>query len=342
MMVSDDQPSTSMSASRRFSFALLGLIVLIVIGVAGYHWLEGMEFIDALYMTIITISTVGFQEVRPLSSVGRMLTIGIIISGVTLAAYALGVVGDSIASGEWRAHWERQRRERMLKQLTNHIIVCGYGRVGRHVAHELRTEKLPFIVIENDAQVVAHICESDGLALCGNAADELLLKQAGIERARGLIAAVNSDAENVFIVLTARGLRPDLPIVARANYEESVSKLLRAGANHLIDPYHIAGRRMVTHLVRPAVADFLDEVTHTGGMEWVLEQVHVAPTSTLVGQTLTHSQLRDQYGVTVLACRLPSGQVNRNPSPDTVLQSEMDIIVLGTPEQLQTVIKLAR
>lgn len=329
-------------AMRRFSFGLIGLFVVLIIGSAGYRWLEGMDFLDALYMTVITISTVGFGEIKPLSPGGRILTMALIISGALLAAYTLTVFGDLLASGEWRARWEHQKRMRMLAQLNNHIIVCGYGRVGKHVAHELTAEGLPFIVIDVNAEAIAHVGELGRLGLHGNAADETLLKQAGIERARGLVAAVNSDAENVFIVLTARSLCPDLLIIARANYEESESKLMRAGANHLIQPYRIAGRRMVTWLVRPAVADFLDDVTHAGGLELLLEQVHLAPTSALVGQTLAQAQLRERFGVTVLACRLPDGCVNTNLEPNTVLQAESDVIALGTREQLQAVIKLAR
>ena len=228
----------------------------------------------------------------------------------------------------------------MLAELSDHIIVCGYGRVGRHVAHELKVEGLPFVVIETDPEKIAHIREAGYQALGGDAADEIHLKEAGIDRARGLVVAANSDAENVFIVLTARSLKPDLLIVARANYEKSEAKLLRAGANRVILPYGITGHRMVTMLVRPDVADFLDEVAHAGGLELIIEQIKVYPTSTLVGQTLAQAQLDNQ--ITVLAFKSSDGQLNTRPRGDTVLEANGQIIALGTRDHLQELMEITQ
>ena len=330
------------SAFRRFLFPIFTLVILLGVGTAGYRWLESLEPIDALYMTVITISTVGFGEVRPLSPVGRLFTIGLIFSGGGLVAYTLTDVATFLLSGAWRANWEYKRKLHMLEQLSNHIIVCGYGRVGRHVAHELKSEGLPFIVLDPNPERIAQIQAAGYLALDGNAAEETKLKEAGIDRARGLVAAANSDAENVFIVLTARSMRKDLLIVARANFEESELKLLRAGADKLILPYRIAGRRMVTMLVRPEVADFLDEVSHTSGLELLLEQIQLMPTSPLVGQTLAQAQLPGKLGITIVACKLPDGQLNMRIGPDTVLHANTQIFALGTPERLQALIKLAQ
>ncbi|MBI5649749.1 MAG: NAD-binding protein [Chloroflexi bacterium] len=328
--------------ARRLFFAVLGFGILIALGTAGYRALEAMDLFDAFYMTVITISTVGFGEIKPLSPSGRVLTMGLILGSAGLAAYALSIIGDLIASGEWRAWRENRKRARMLNQLDKHVIVCGYGRVGRHVAHALELEKIPFIVLDKDANLVAHINKTGYLGLLGNAANELTLKQAGIERARGLVAAVDSDAENVFIVLTARALRSDLLIIARVNYEDSESKLLRAGANHLILPYRIAGRQMVSWLARPAVAGFLDQVAHAGGLDFLLEQVRLASGSSLVGQTLAQAQLQNRFGITVLACRDANGNWNASPGAETVLGADAEIIALGTREQLQELMKLAR
>ncbi len=167
------------------------------------------------------------------------------------------------------------------------------------------------------------------------------MKQAGIERAQVIVVAVNSDAENVFIVLTARGIRPDVKIIARANYETSESKLVRAGADHVISPYRIAGRRMVTTLIRPAVADFLDEVAHVGNEELLIEQVLIAPNSSLVGKTLAQAQLTERIGVTLLACKMPNATTRTTPNADMILQANMQILALGSPEQLQTLLKMA-
>ena len=335
-------PDVQKRVFRRFLFPIISLTLLLVAGTAGYRWLERMGTIDALYMTVITISTVGFGEVKPLSPIGRLFTIGLIFSGGGLVAYTLSDTAAFVLSGEWRANWARKKRHSMLAQISHHVIICGYGRVGRHVAQELKVEGIPFVVIDLSPEKIADIVETGYLALQGNAASEANLKEAGIDRALGLVAAANSDAENVFIVLTARSMHKDLIIVARANFEESESKLLRAGANRLILPYRIAGRRMVTMLVRPEVADFLDEVSHTSGMELLLEQIHLMPASPLVGKTLAEAQLPGKLGITVVACKLPNGQLNIRIGPDTVLQENVRLIALGTPEQLQALIRLAQ
>ncbi|MDW8326818.1 MAG: potassium channel protein [Anaerolineales bacterium] len=329
-------------ALRRLAVAASVLTALLIIGAAGYHWLEGISPLDAVYMTVITLSTVGFGEVKPLTPLGRLFTIGLIIGGAGVAAYLLSSAAELILSTDLRQAWERRRRHRMLAKLSNHVIVCGYGRVGRFIAHTLKAEGLPFVVIDLNAEKVEQLEAEGVLALAGNAANEARLKEAGIERARALMVAANSDAENVFIVLTARSLRPDLFIAARANFEESESKLLKAGANRVILPYRIAGRRMVTTLLRPAVADFLDEVTHAGGLELLLEQVPIAPGSALAGRTLGELQLRTRFDVNVLACRTPDGALLTRPTGSTRLEAGMELIVLGADRALQELLKLAQ
>jgi len=230
----------------------------------------------------------------------------------------------------------------MLSKLTDHVIVCGFGRVGRKVASELTQEGIPFIIVDTDPVRVEHARGHDYIAVVGNAANENMLKQAGIDTARGLVAAVNSDAENVFIVLTARGLNPTIQIVARANFEDSEPKLIRAGANGTIVPYTISGKRMVTMLVRPSVADFLDEVAHVGGMELLLEQVRVEPNSRLAGKTIAESNIRSEQGVTVLACRHIDGKFDTHPGPETVIEPNGLLLVLGTREQLRELMKYAK
>jgi voltage-gated potassium channel len=326
----------------RFAPMVIGLIVLPAVGVAGYCWIEGWSFLDALYMTVTTLATVGYGETHPLSTGGRIFTMGLIFTGGVMAAFALTQLAQIVFSGEWRQHWENQKRLRMLAEISHHIIVCGYGRVGRNVVEELKAEALPFVVIDLSPEKVAQVKELGALAVLGDASNESKLKEAGIERARGLVAAAKSDAENVFIVLTARSLRPDLSIVARADVEESQPKLLRAGANRVILPYHITGRRLVTMLVRPAVADFLDEVSHTSGMELLLEQIQVSGGSPLAGQTLAAAQSLHQFEVTVLACKTSDGNWNYHPRGSMVLESGCQLIALGTQEHLQKLTALSR
>lgn len=318
--------------------ALSGLLVVAVIG---FSVIEGLSLIDAVYMAVITLSTVGFGEVKPLSPVGRLFTIGLIIGGGGLAAYTLSTAAEYIASGEWRAQWQGRRQRQMQDQLHQHVIVCGYGRVGRYVARELEAEHLPFIVIDPDPAQFAKIKRDGYLALQGNAANEHDLDRAGIQRARGLIAAASSDAENVFIVLTARGVNPSLSIAARANFEESEAKLLRAGANRVLLPYRIGGRRLVTMLVRPDAADFLDEVVHAGGLELVLEQIGVGEGSPLAGLTLPEARDQSLLEVEVLACKSPDSPLRLRPPADTRIEVNSQLIALGTHEQLWALMQQA-
>lgn len=327
---------------NRFILAFVTFLALILVGTSGYHWLEGMSIVDALYMTVITISTVGFGEVRALSPTGRMFTITLILGGGGLAAFSVTVAVDFIMSGQWRVYWNTRRRFRMLSELSEHVIVCGFGRVGRHVAEELAAENVPFIVIDTDEDRVAHAQKRGYLTIIGNAANETLLQKVGIERARAMVAAVDSDAENVFITLTARSLNPNIYIIARANYEDSEPKLISAGANRTMMPYHISGKRIVTMLVRPSVADFLDEVVHAGGLELFLEEVHIQPGSELADKTISEAQVRNQIGVTVLACRTQAGEFDTRIGPETTLQPGGLLIVLGTREQLRDMIRLAQ
>jgi len=327
---------------KRLFLSLMILSVLILIGTGGYTFLENLSVVDALYMTIITISTVGFGEVKPLSETGRVFTIFLIIGGGGLAAFAISATFDFIASGQWQEYRQQRRRLNVINTLSQHVIVCGFGRVGRHVSDELKAEGIPFVVIDPDPERVEHAEKHGYLTLKGNAAREDVLTLAGIDKARGMVVAVNSDAENVFIVLTARSLNESIYIVSRANYEDSEPKLLRAGANRTIEPYLIGGKRMVTMLMRPSVADFLDEVAHAGGMELVLEQIKILSGSFLDGKTIVESGIGANFGVTVLACRSALEKFHTPPGPNTLLVGDLSIIVLGTREQLKKLMEAAQ
>jgi voltage-gated potassium channel len=320
---------------------LAALLLLLIVGASGYRLLEGMNIVDALYMAVITLSTVGFGEVQELSHEGRLFTIILIIAGGGVVTYGLGMAGEFFFSGEWRVHLEHRRKQQMLEKLANHTIVCGYGRIGRYVVAELQARRLSFVIIERDAEKVECIEQEGYLAIRGDAADETHLHTAGIERAHSLVAATSSDAENVFMVLTARSVRPDLLIIAQANSDLSEPKLMRAGADRVILPFSISGRRIVTLLFYPDVADFLDEVMHAENIELLMDQVHITPTSPLAGQTLEEAHLRSRYGVTVLACRMPNEHLNTTLSAETVLQAGAKLIVMGTPEQLRAFSRVA-
>lgn len=332
---------SKLRALRRLWIAAASLLGLVTFGVTGYRLIEDMPFLDALYMTVTTVTTVGYGEVRPLSDAGRIFTMTLILLGVIVATYSLTTTATFLFAGEWRRFWQAQRRDRMIEHLHQHVIVCGYGRVGRHVVDELRLEGIPFVVIDPHPDKIIELDQAGYLAVCGDAAQEANLHAAGIGRARGLIASAHSDAENVFIVLTARALRADLTIVARADFEESEPKLHRAGANKVIRPNHLAGRRMVGMLTRPEVADFLDEVTHTGGLELLVEQIPVAVNSDLAGLTLAEARRRHCLEITVLAVKQPDGRFLTRVDGDTVLVPRSILIAVGTQSQLAATMRPA-
>ena len=315
--------------------------MILVIGTVGYHLLERMTILDALYMTVITISTVGFGEVDPLDPAGKLFTLGLISASAIIVAYFVGIAAESLLQGEWRVALMRRRRRKMFEELREHAIVCGHGRVGRHVVAELRRQKIPTVVIDASAEPLTPI-ETDGLlTVHGDATDEEVLRQAGVERARYLISALATDADNVFVVLTARSINPDLTIVARTNSEDAEAKLLKAGADRCITPYKISAHRMVTMLLRPDVADFLDSVMYTPEIELVLEQADLAEDSPLVGKTLGEAQLRSRIGVTVIALREPGAPLVTAPGPNVELVAGARLIVLGTRDQVRAFCALA-
>jgi voltage-gated potassium channel len=239
------------SFAYRFLYAVVALMVLLAAGTAGLRMLGGLSLFDALYLTVITVSTVGFGEIQPLNSNARLFVIGIIAASAIITIYTVATATELVTSDEWHRNWHARRERKMLQELKNHVIVCGYGRVGSNVVRQLEAQGIPFIVIDPDAVKIAALKEQGYLALEGKGSEDKLLQQAGIERARGLIAAVSSDAQNVFIVLTARGIAPNLLIIARASDEDSEPKLVRAGANRVFSPYRITGHQMVAMMIYP-------------------------------------------------------------------------------------------
>ncbi|WP_018291803.1 TrkA family potassium uptake protein [Verrucomicrobium sp. 3C] len=324
-----------------FLGALTVLFALMGVGTFGYWSIEKMSPLDALYMTIITLSTVGFEEVHPLSPRGRLFTIGLIAGGGALAAYAAGKAIEYLSSGEWRDFLETRRQSRMLSGMKGHYLVCGYGRVGRHVTQELIEQGLRVVVIDSQSEALAGLKMSGTSAIVGNASDEAVLIAAEILRAKGLVACASSDAENLLIVLTARLMNPEITIIARAVDEASEPKLKKAGANRVVLPSQLAAIRTITLLLRPAVADFLWEAAHVGGLELFLEQIPLRQGSCLIGQTLAQAQLRNRFNVTILGCRLPDGTLSVRPTAETVLDAGKELIALGTYAELQAFARLA-
>jgi voltage-gated potassium channel len=313
---------------------ILLLAGIIALGTSGYMIIEHIPMFDSFYMTLITISSVGFSEIVPLSQAGRILTVGIIISGISLLTYTLGQVAQIFVEGEIRKIFGRRKLEKQISMLNNHFIICGYGRIGEVICRELADEKIPFIVIEENEEKIQYL-EKDGfLYLNKDATTEETLLQAGLERARGLVTAVSTDADNVFITLTAKSLRPDIFILSRAADLKNERKLLRAGASRVVCPYYMGGSRMAQILKKPTVVDFLETAMMSGELGLKMEEAVIQSSSHLVGKTLVESRLRMDFGVIIVAIKKSSNEMVFNPGPTAILEAGDVIVVIGKQEEM--------
>jgi voltage-gated potassium channel len=320
------------STIRRIQWALLAVLGVLVAGTVGYIAL-GFTPLDAIYQTVTTITTVGFREVNPLNAAGKIFTITLIVLGVGTALYTFGVVLEALVEGHLRLHMERHRMEREIARMTGHAIVCGWGRVGRSVGSYLAGLGTQVVVVDRSPDRVATV-PPEIRSFTGDVTDDDVLRRAGIMRAGSLIAAIDTDAENVYITLSARALRPDLVIVARARIEASESKLLRAGATRVVNPQRIGGQRMAAAARQPNVVEFLDVVMHDGSLEFRLEEVPVDAGSALTGRTLAETGTGDSGGALVLALRNPDGTFTTNPPLHTQVVTGSVLIAIGTEPQL--------
>jgi voltage-gated potassium channel len=324
--------------ARWLSGPRLALVLLSVVtagGTAGYMTIEGWGAWDALYMTVTTVATVGFREVHPLSRGGQAFTLLLIVSGVGTAFYTATLLATAIVEGGLHRRFERRRIERMLEGLHDHFILCGYGRIGSMIAEEFDQQKVPFVIIERSPERVQSVLLRGWLAVAADASRDEVLERVGIHRARGLIAAVGTDAENVYTVLTARVVRPDLFIVARVESDDAEPKLRRAGADRVISPYHIGATHMAQSAPRPAVVDFVQLATSSGHLDLSMEQVKSQDGSGLVGQTIVEAGIRQKFGLIVVAIRRGDGTMDFNPSPESVIRAGDELVVLGRPQSVK-------
>jgi voltage-gated potassium channel len=317
-----------------------GLIVLIISGgTLGYAFLEGWDFFDSFYMTIITLTTVGFGEVHPLSRVGRMFTVALIVGGVGTVFYALSTAAKFMLEGEFEEIFGRKRLEKKIKELRDHFIVCGYGRMGRIICRELREKKISFVVVEKMPEKL--LGGQDVLVVEGDATKDEVLKEVGIEKAKGLISVLPTDAENLYVVLSARGLNPNLTIVARAGDEGSEQKLIRAGADRVVSPYYIGGLRIAHTVLKPAVVDFIEFATKSGNIDLQMEEITMQEGSELVGCTLDECGIGRDLGIIVVAIKQGSGEMRFNPTYKTAIKAGDTLIALGEISKLKVLEDMA-
>lgn len=320
-----------MDPVRRLLLHALIFLIILFCGSVGYLLIEGSEWttLDALYQTMITLTTVGFQEVHPLSAVGRIFTMFLILSGMGFIFYFLFRVTEVVIEGTVKDLFGRRKLEKKITQLEGHYIICGYGRIGRTVAQLLQQKPLEVVVIDKNAEYIPEFQQKGILYLLGEATDEDLLLRAGIEKAKGLVAVVSSDADNVYITLTARGLNPKLFILARAAEETSARKMIRAGADKVVSPYDIGARRMANTILRPTVIDFIELAMHTRNLELQMEEITIQEGATLQDVTLMESAIRKDYNLIVVAIKKKSGEMIFNPSPQAKLHVGDTLVVLG-------------
>lgn len=302
--------------------------------------IEGWTPLEAFYMTAISLTTVGFGEVRPLSDSGRLFTVALILIGVGSVAYGFTNVSEYLLTAGVGVRLWRQRMLREISKLDNHIIVVGYGRVGQNAAQTLKESGRQFVIVENDPELAQSIREAGLTVVEGDATKDEIVKEAGIERAWGIVVCTGSDPDNLFIVLSARTLNPELRIVARSSDAANDVKMRRAGADRVVSPHHIGGRHMVNLMIRPTVSEFMDVVTLDSGLELWLEELTISPNSSLAGKTVVETDMRRRTGVTLVALMRRETGMTLTPDADTRLQAGDELILLGTREQLAAVEKL--
>jgi voltage-gated potassium channel len=327
-------PILQLSATRKLQLAFLAFTVLVLIGTIGFMLIERMNLLNAFYMTIITLSTVGYGEVQALSSSGKMFDVMLILFGVVLGGFVASVIGQVVIEGQFQEMVLQRKIQKMLQKMNGHCIVAGFGRVGRQVALEFRQKNAPFVVIDNRPEALEQLKNLEYPFVKGDAVDEEVLRQAGIDRAQTMITTLPQEAQNVYLILTARYLNPNLIIISRAEYEDGEKKLLRAGANHVVVPHVLGGSRMAMAALRPNVVDFMRMAI--GGEEGLfIEEILVPANSSFVGRSLTDSNLKRDFGVTIIGIRQGSEKMVLNPASQTQIHGGDVLVVMGQANELE-------
>lgn len=324
-----------MESLRLIRYVLLALSVIVAWGTFGYMLIEHVSFFEALYMTIITISTVGFNETFPLTQSGRVFTMILIIFGTGGILLTFGVLAQIAVEGSLRRIMGRRRVEKQINKLSRHYIVCGSGRIGGRVTHELQVRKIPLVVVEQDPAIADSLMEDGIFVVQGSATEEETLEKANIAQARGLVVTVSSDAEAMFIILSARNMNPKLFIIARAIEEHNERKLRQAGANRVISPYQLISKRMANAILRPAVHDMIDDLLFDSRLDLAIEGTEVFANSPLSGVTLRDSGIRQKLGLIIIGIQKATGNIHFNPSPDEVLEPGDNLITIGDQESIR-------
>jgi len=313
------------------------------LGSLGFMYFEGKKFLDSLYMTVVTVATVGYGDLVPTSIGGKLFTVVLIFVGVGYVMYMFSNIVEVMIEGDLRKYLGKRQMQKGLSRMDNHYIVCGHGRIGGVICQTLHDNNIPFVVIDNNPTEIQKVIELGYLEIEGNASEDSVLIEAGIKKAAGLISVVESDADNVYITLTAKGLNPNVKILVRSSGAPGAEiKLMRAGANKVISPYYLGARRMAQFVVKPNVVDFLELTMYSSSLGLSLEEILIPESAPFSGQTLIESGIRKLYDIIVIGVKMRDGDMRFNPKPDTVINAGDILIILGEKEQVINLKKFMR
>lgn len=321
---------------RQLYLPIVLISLIFVFGIAGFIIIEDYTLLEALYMSVITISTVGFSEIKPLSDAGRTFTVVLIITSIGTFALAITRITQYVVDGEFQRIFRNYRSDKKLKKMKDHVIICGYGRNGKQAANRLQSHNTPFIIIENTDHEIDSFTELDKeLIVIGDATHDDVLIKAGIKNARAIITTLPKDADNLFVVLTARVINPTIKIISRASEEHSDSKLKRAGADNVIMPDKIGGAHMASLVLKPDVVEFVDVLTGRGDIDFHLDEIRSDELQKeFHGKSIRELEIRNKFGVNIVGFKTSEGEYVINPSPDTLIKTNSKIFVMGTHEQI--------
>jgi voltage-gated potassium channel len=320
---------------KKLTPPIIILLIIMSVGISGYSIIEGWPLLDSVYMVVITLFAVGYQEAQPLTEQGKMFTIFLIFIGVGAAIYVAGQIIEIIVEGQILGIRRRKKMEKTIKNLKDHFIICGFGRVGHQVGKEFDNANIKYVIIESNLELTKQYESQSILHIIGDATSDQKLLEAGIKNARGLIASSDSDVANVYITLSARELNKELLIVARASKVDTEGKLKIAGANRVLSPSFISGKRMANWATRPVASDFLEMVSHNDNRQFNLQEVPIPDNSSFIGKTLIESKIKELSEITILAIQNKNGKFNLQPSSDTIINPGDTLVAIGTKDQVE-------